>query len=90
MKGDRRNFAYPVGGWGRHGAGQVYGKYASLEGSEGVWMWELVCVVCACTQQENFVNFAEKAKIIYKLGRIYLTSIVVPMAGGEWEQSKYT
>jgi hypothetical protein len=47
-----------------------------------------MCVVCASTQQENFVNFAGAKLDVLMLRRMHLTSIVAPIAG-EWEQSKY-
>jgi hypothetical protein len=51
-------------------------------------LWEFLCVVCASTQQENFVDFAEAKLDVLVPIRMHLNSIVAPMAG-EWERSKY-
>ena len=75
-------------GEGRVGARQVCGGHASLEGSGGERRWVLSCVVCASTQREKFVDFADETKIVFELGRTYLTSIFAPMAE-EWERSNY-
>jgi hypothetical protein len=44
--------------------------------------------LCASTQQEKVVDFAEETKKFYELGRTYLTSVFAPMAE-EWERSNY-
>jgi hypothetical protein len=59
-----------------------------LEGSGDKWLWELLCVVCASTQQKNFVDFSGAKQDVLMPRRTHLTSIVAPMAG-EWERSKY-
>jgi hypothetical protein len=51
-------------------------------------LWEILCVVCASTQQENFVDFAGAKLDVLMPRRMHLTSIVAYMAE-EWEWSKY-